>query len=141
MYSATTRGFYRADIHVVIPDDAVEITDDYHAELIDCQNKGMEIAPNEDGYPIARIPQPLPIEERRKYMTVSRAQAKMNLAAIGLLETVIEKINTLPVTHSLRILWEDSPVFHRLNLVLIDFCVKELGLTDEQIDQLFSVQQ
>lgn len=52
-YSASTGGFYVLEIHGNnIPSDAVEITSEYHNELLTGQSNGMVISHDEDGYPI-----------------------------------------------------------------------------------------
>ncbi|HEY9460363.1 MAG TPA: hypothetical protein VIR04_06150 [Paralcaligenes sp.] len=56
-YSGTTRGFYRRDIHgESIPADAVEITREKHAALLQAQSDGKTIEPDENGFPIAVEP-------------------------------------------------------------------------------------
>ncbi len=53
-YSKTTGGFYAAEIHGAgMPSDAVEISDQVHAELLDAQAKGQVIVADADGKPIA----------------------------------------------------------------------------------------
>ena len=59
LYSQSTGGFYNRAIHVVIPADAVEITDNEHAALLAAQSAGNRIEPDVNGYPIAVDP-PLP---------------------------------------------------------------------------------
>lgn len=52
-YSASTGGFYDAAIHGDnIPADAVEITADEHAALIEGQSKGKRIVADENGFPM-----------------------------------------------------------------------------------------
>ncbi|HEM7536323.1 TPA: tail fiber assembly protein [Enterobacter roggenkampii] len=55
-YSPGTRGFYQSDIHTVIPDDAIEINVDEYHQLLDGQQKGMEIAPGAGGRPVLTEP-------------------------------------------------------------------------------------
>ncbi|HYD46703.1 MAG TPA: DUF4376 domain-containing protein [Terriglobales bacterium] len=53
LYAASTRGFYREDVHGEnIPADAVEITDEQYAVLIEGQAKGGTIASGAGGFPI-----------------------------------------------------------------------------------------
>lgn len=60
-YSKSTGGFYDATIHGDnIPADAVEITAEYHAELLAAQSSGKQITADESGYPIAIDP-PQPV--------------------------------------------------------------------------------
>lgn len=56
LYSATTRGFYTPDIHVSIPSDAVEITDEEYIALLDGQSQGQQIVSDVNGYPILQYP-------------------------------------------------------------------------------------
>lgn len=52
-YSKATGGFYDVSIHGKnIPDDAVEISTEQHAALIQGQAEGKRIIAGEDGYPI-----------------------------------------------------------------------------------------
>ena len=51
-YNATTNGFYNSEINI-IPKNSVEITHDYHAELLQKQSAGFVIQHDESGYPIA----------------------------------------------------------------------------------------
>lgn len=61
-YSKTTGGFYTREIHGDnIPADAVEITPEQHAALLQGQSEGKVIAADENGYPILQDPpQPTP---------------------------------------------------------------------------------
>lgn len=53
-YSKSTGGFYDTVIHGDnIPTDAVEITAEYHAELLQAQSTGKQITADDNGYPIA----------------------------------------------------------------------------------------
>lgn len=55
-YSKTTRGFYASEIHDIMPDDAIEVSDSVYDELFRNQSLGMEIVPDENGRPINIIP-------------------------------------------------------------------------------------
>ena len=58
-YSPTTGGFYTAEIHGDnIPADAVEITIEEHAALIEGQSMGKVIVADENGRPILQDPPP-----------------------------------------------------------------------------------
>lgn len=58
-YSKSTGGFYSLDIHGDnIPDDAVEITADQHAALIEGQSSGKRITADVDGFPVLADPPP-----------------------------------------------------------------------------------
>ena len=51
-YAASTKGFYDSTIHEVTPSDSVEITPEYHQELLEGQASGKQIQANEQGYPV-----------------------------------------------------------------------------------------
>lgn len=60
-YSKTTRGFYCKEIHGTnIPSDAVQITNERQANLMNEQSQGKQIVPDENGYPIAIVPPAIP---------------------------------------------------------------------------------
>lgn len=61
-YSKTTKGFYCEEIHGTnIPSDCVQITKERHANLLEEQSQGKQIAPDENGYPIAIVPPVAPL--------------------------------------------------------------------------------
>ena len=63
-YSATTGGFYTAEIHGDnIPADAVEITAEEHAALLDGQSNGKRIVADANGHPVLQDP-PSPTTEQ-----------------------------------------------------------------------------
>lgn len=65
-YSKTTNGFYDPEIHGDnIPSDAVEITKEHHAALLQAQSQGKRIQPDADGFPVA-VDQPAPSLESAK---------------------------------------------------------------------------
>lgn len=139
-YSASTRGFFRDDIHASIPDDAVTVTEQYHAELLNGQKTGLEITPDDNGYPVLTAPIPITIEQRREHMKISAAQARLNLAALGILQDVLDHMNTLPDTATIKILWEYSVEYSRNDARLVDFLQDKFAMTSEEIDALFIVQ-
>lgn len=52
LYSASTNGFYGQEIHGDnVPNDVVEITPEYHTELLNGQSQGKVIKGDERGYP------------------------------------------------------------------------------------------
>ncbi len=60
--SKSTRGFYDPTIHTTMPDDAVEMPEGLHAELLTGQSEGKIIAWVDDGCPVLVDP-PLPSQE------------------------------------------------------------------------------
>ena len=74
-YSKTTSGFYSRDIHGDnIPEDAVEITAEQHAALIEGQSQGKLIQSDETGYPFL-ADQPAPTPEQVISKQLAEAQA------------------------------------------------------------------
>ncbi|UWF50528.1 phage tail assembly chaperone [Pseudomonas sp. N3-W] len=50
--SKSTRGFYDASIHTLMPDDVIEISAEHHAELLAGQAEGQVIDWGDDGCPM-----------------------------------------------------------------------------------------
>lgn len=57
-YSATSRGFYRDDVHASMPHDVVEVTDAEYASLLEGQSAGQVIVPDANGRPVLAAPPP-----------------------------------------------------------------------------------
>lgn len=53
-FSKSTNGFYDSDFNSVIPNDAVEITKEYHLSLLDAQSTGKCIVADSRGRPITK---------------------------------------------------------------------------------------
>lgn len=81
---------------------------------------------------------PQTITDIRASMVLSRLQAKLNLTKAGLLPQIETAISAMAVDNVTRIYYEESPIFERLNPLLINFCTNTLGMTDVQIDSLFN---
>lgn len=62
-YSASTGGFYDSNIHKIIPDDAVSISNALHAELLAGQSQGSRIVQGEGGAPVLQSPDDAPLNE------------------------------------------------------------------------------
>ena len=78
-YSKQTNGFYTPEIHGNnIPADAVEITPEQHAALIDGQSQGKVIAADADGRPVLQDPPPLTAEQLQAQ---ANAEARAYLAS------------------------------------------------------------
>lgn len=61
LYSAQTNGFYHLSVHGdAIPADAIEITDEQHAALLNGQSIGKVIAADAAGHPVLVDPPPAP---------------------------------------------------------------------------------
>jgi hypothetical protein len=140
-FSKTTKMFYPESIHYSdIPVDVVLVTDDLYQKIIDGESHGMIRDIDENGLPILVEPKNdrETIDDLRKKMVLSAAEARRRLAAKGLLLRVIETINAMPDDSVLKINWEYETVFKRLDSNLVDFCTQTLGMTDGQIDELFT---
>lgn len=80
-YSKSTNGFYTPEIHGdTIPADNVEISTEYHAELLQAQSDGKQIIADDDGYPIAIDPV-LPV--RTKESLIAEVAAKRWVVETG----------------------------------------------------------
>ena len=76
LYSNSTGGFYHPAIHGDnIPVDAVEITDERHAELLQGQSQGRRIVADAAGRPVLQDPPPPTAEEIAASVTAARAAA------------------------------------------------------------------
>jgi|GEM_PF-3578502 hypothetical protein len=51
-YSVKEQGFFNSEIHKDIPEDAIQITDEYYNVLLNGQSNGKQIITDENGYPI-----------------------------------------------------------------------------------------
>lgn len=82
-YSAQTGGFYSAEIHPEMPADAVAVTADEHAVLLDGQGKGKRIVADAEGRPLLADPPPPTLAEAQaaKLRQVNRAY-ETEMAAI-----------------------------------------------------------
>lgn len=78
-YSKTTGGFYDREIHGDnIPSDAVEITIEQHAALLEGQANGKRIVADEDGFPVLADRPALTDEELQQ---LKNAEARAYLAS------------------------------------------------------------
>ena len=83
-YSAQSGGFFAPEIHGDnIPADAVEITREHHAALLEGQSLGKRIVADADGYPILQDPPP-PTPEQIMAAIAASVQAHMDAAARSL---------------------------------------------------------
>lgn len=81
-YSAATPGFFDSDIHAVMPDDAVEITDARHRELLDAQAEGAAIEPH-GGKPRLRRPTVTVTQRRAALVRRIKREAARRIEAIA----------------------------------------------------------
>lgn len=85
LYSGVTGGFYITAIHGEnIPPDAVPVTEEAHAALIEGQSEGNRIVPDPDGYPIlAAPPPPTPEQVQAGYTAAIEAHVEATARARG----------------------------------------------------------
>jgi len=137
-YSKTKNCFFCVELGGIIPDDAVEISDELHAELIDALSSGtVTLSGDNKGYPILIDNLPPTPDELRSSMVVTKLKAKQNLKLAGKLNFVLGAMDAEPRDSDIRILWDESPEFHRLDATLVGFCKDKMGMSDEDIDSLF----
>ena len=106
------------------PDDGEELGRQIHADIL--ASKAGQIVPY-----VAPPPQPTPVPTE-----VSRFQARAALLQAGLLDD-IETYMADPATDPfVRIAWQDAQVFKRNSPTVLSL-QPLLGLTDEQLDDLF----
>lgn len=80
-YSKSTGGFYDTAIHgTSIPVDAIEITAEQHAALLEAQSTGQQIGADENGYPVAIDP-PAPTYEQIVVGLTAAIQAHLDATA------------------------------------------------------------
>lgn len=132
-YDAKTKGFYLDDTD---DNSRVEITDDYHAELFAKQGLGKIITPDNLGYPIAVDPVIPTIEELRETMVLTKLDAKLRLLERGLYTQINDAIFAMDDCF-LKVKWLNADFFKRLDVDLVAYFYS-LGMTDEQIDDLFT---
>lgn len=88
-YDKNTLGFYDSEINT-IPENSVEITYEYHNELLQKQTLGLEIQPDKNGYPVAL--ERVLSDEERIYRNESKKQQLINEAIqkIALFQDIID---------------------------------------------------
>lgn len=138
-YSASANGFFLPEVHgAAIPPDAVDITDQKHADLLLGQSQGLLIAPGPGGVPqLVEPTPPTPAEAlaaERARMVVSRFQARAALHLAGLLPQVEAAVNA--ADPMVQIAWADAQEFRRSSPTIAALAVA-LELDDETLDQLF----
>ena len=110
-YSKSKNGFYSKQIHGNnIPADAVEITNEEHASLLDGQSNGKVITADENGYPVLTDP---PKPQPKEITTVTMRQARLAL----LKKELLDDVEALIATHEQRIWWEYSTTVEKYNSI------------------------
>lgn len=134
-YSASTRGFYDDSIHMVsqIPEDAVEISQEYHAKLLDEQSKGKVIEPDHTGFPKAVVPPPPPVKVPE---SISAANGMIYLHRQGLLDEVEAFVKDPATDLEFKIAYERQTIWRR-DSPLVDAVRKQMRWTNAQVDEMF----
>lgn len=70
-YASSTGGFYTPYINPIIPDDVVEIAEEYYQELLAGQSNGKCITANAEGYPVLTDPVIVPPTAEENKATAS----------------------------------------------------------------------
>lgn len=153
-YSATTGGFYpEAFDYPALPDDLIDISDTYHAELIADQALGKVIVPDADGVPQAIDPPPVDPAVLREIMALSFTQLLIGLEGEGWITTaeadawldgtlpapVVALIASLPSDQQFaaRARAKRPTVVERLNPLVIGLAAAT-GKTDAELDAFFA---
>ena len=85
-YSASTKAFFDTETNWDIPLDAIEITEDYHSELMSGQSRGQVIEADKNGVPQLVTPAGPTLEEARVALPpLSRRQVFIGLMASKLI--------------------------------------------------------
>lgn len=136
-YAKSTGGFYDSEIHGnSIPADAVEITKEEHAELLNGQSNGFEIVADENGRPILA---PRASGAAKAPQQVSRAQGKAALIKSGLWQGVLDYVASIEDATEkalAEVALNDTTHWQRTSPFLND-AAEALGLTQAQLDELF----
>jgi hypothetical protein len=122
LYSKSTGGFYDVAIHgTAIPADAVEITDDLHAALMNAQSDGMRISSDETGGPIAVAPPPLAAEALLARNMGERDSLLRDAATrIAPLQDAVDLSIATPAEDAQLLLWKKYRVaLNRLDLAVM----------------------
>ncbi len=163
-YSASARGFFPEQINYPdLPDDLIEISDEYHAQLMAAQDQGAQILPDANGVPQAVFPTPPTEAEvlaaRRAVARIDRGPLCKALLAAGILspasavvaakgdwpvefEGVLEAM--APTTRiEAQIDWADAFQVRYQNQLLqsvaLDWCGDDEALATALLDQLFGL--
>lgn len=86
LYSATTKGFYRRDVHGKnIPGDAVDVADAHYKKLFEGQSQGKLIVPDSKGNPVLASHPPRSLDELKaeKNKEINRARAAANTGSFS----------------------------------------------------------
>lgn len=136
-FHALTCGFYTQEIHGEnIPADAVEITAEQHAALLQGQSEGKVITADENGYPVLVDPPPAPPYVPQQ---VTRAQGKAALITVGLWDAVLEYVDSITdqTEKALALVALNDTTHWQRNSPFLNSAATALGLSSEDLDSLF----
>ena len=125
-FSAEKMGFYATEIHgAEIPSDAIEITDQLHADLLAGQAQGMVIVADESGFPVLAEQPPLsPAEEIKRYAAV--VQRVLDAAAVSAGYDDIKTAVTYADEPAVAKFQSDGRAFRAWRSLCWDYCYKTL---------------
>lgn len=83
-YSKSSGGFYSTTVHNSIPVDAVEITEEQHAALLSDQASGKIITVDNNGNPIAVLPESLLTLDQIKALKIGALNQSCGVVMYGL---------------------------------------------------------
>ncbi|AIR84899.1 tail fiber assembly protein [Pantoea rwandensis] len=81
-YAPSTGGFYQSSIHVSIPVDALEITQEDYLYLLEGQTLGSEIVSGNDGWPVLAAPE----KPSRPELVATADAEKLRLLSVAALK-------------------------------------------------------
>lgn len=82
-YSASTGGFYNAEVNPTMPTDVVEIIEEYYQSLLQGQSEGLQIITDAQGYPILITPVPVPPTAAQNKATASKLLSNTDWTTIA----------------------------------------------------------
>lgn len=126
-YSKSLGGFLHPDIHV-IPEDAVEITDELYQSLLDGQSAGKEIGSDDLGRPALRDPDP---SLESVPLSVSARQCELALLDCGRLGDVEDAIAAADMRSQIE--WRTKTTVERTNPLVLQLAES----LDLDLDALF----
>lgn len=132
LYSKSTGGFYMPEINGSnIPTDAVEITADRHAALLEQQSLGKIIRPDHAGFPVQvdNTATDSPVVSR-----VTMRQARLQLVVMGKYQEVCAAVEQMG--DAAKIEWEYASDVDRGNPI-VSALAQLLELDDAEVDEMF----
>jgi hypothetical protein len=148
-YSPSIRGFYRNDVSVPVPPDAIEIEESNYLSLLEGQEQGLNIVPGLDGVPVLADPPPATPEqilaaERAQMNPFAAAfwQAMKQVPATGFAHLLDRVEQTVAAARAVDpyagiVLWADKVTqVVRLHPDMDAFRV-QFGASEAELDDLF----